>query len=184
MDCSSSLPQTNLRAKHLLFFATLLFTFGTAFKPNRAPSTAVATFSKSEAQQLRQDIAGYAQNFVGIHYVHAGGAPRKGFDCSGFTAYILDEFAVKVSPASSAQSKEGVKIGLNEVQAGDLVFFGRHGRTQHVALVVERKDDGGIVVCHATSSKGIMVEDIMQSAYWRRKLMFARDVITPRTLSE
>jgi NlpC/P60 family len=127
--------------------------------------------------QLREWISGYAQNFTGIHYHYAGRSPRTGFDCSGFTSYILQEFDVKVSAASSAQSKQGAQISLDDILPGDLVFFGGKGRIQHVAMVVECSAEG-IICVHSTSSRGVVVENISTSKYWRPKILFARDVIT------
>lgn len=133
--------------------------------------------------QLREFIAGYAQNFVGIEYVHGGGATATGFDCSGFTSFALGEFGVQVSASSSAQAGQGEVVSLDAVLPGDLVFFGRRGRVTHVALVVRRSEEG-IICVHSTCSKGIVVENISTSKYWRPKIMFARDVITRQALEK
>lgn len=126
---------------------------------------------------LRYDISHYAQNFVGIHYHYAGVAPRTGFDCSGFTHYILKEFDVKVSAGSSTQATQGIKIALEDVQPGDLVFFARKNRVSHVAMVVDRSQEG-ITVVHSTNSRGVVVENISTSKYWKNKILYARDVIS------
>ena len=133
--------------------------------------------------QLREFIAGYAQNFVGIDYRHGGGASATGFDCSGFTSFALREFGISVSAASSAQAAQGEAVSLDAVLPGDLIFFGRRGRVSHVALVVRRTEEG-IFCVHSTSSRGIMVENITASAYWRPKIMFARDVITQQAVEK
>jgi NlpC/P60 family len=129
--------------------------------------------------QLREWITGYAQNFTGIHYHYAGRSPRTGFDCSGFTSYIMKEYDIKVSSSSSTQSTQGAKISLDEVLPGDLVFFGskKSGRIQHVAMVVECSAEG-IICVHSTCSRGVVVENISTSKYWKPKILFARDVIT------
>lgn len=127
--------------------------------------------------QLRCDVTGYAQNFLGLRYRSAGHSPKTGFDCSGFTNYILDEFGVKVSTSSTTQSRQGLKVPLSDVLPGDLVFFGGRGRIQHVAMVVEKTAEG-IFVVHSTCSRGIVVENISTSKYWKPKILFARDVIT------
>lgn len=136
-----------------------------------------------EICQRREFISGWAQNFVGIKYRRAGTSPRTGFDCSGFTSYIMKEFDVKVSPCSSAQSQQGQKISLDEAQTGDLLFFGRRGHIQHVAIIVEKTSEGFVCV-HSTSSRGVVVENVSQSDYWRSRIMFARDAITPAVLGE
>ncbi len=162
-----------------VFFA--LFCGLSAFKFNSKP---VAPAEKmAEIQQLREYVAGYAQNFTGLKYRRAGQSPRTGFDCSGFTSYILKEFGVNVSASSATQSQQGIQISLDAAQTGDLLFFGRRGHIQHVALIVEKTDEGFVCV-HSTSSRGIVVENVSQSDYWKSRLLFARDVILPAKLSE
>lgn len=145
-----------------------LFLFGSAFRPIRAVS--------AEMLQLREEIVDYAQQFVGIRYRYAGVSPTTGFDCSGFTSYILKKFDAKVSSSSAMQSIQGIKVPLSDVMPGDLLFFGRRGRIQHVAMVVEQGPDG-IVCVHSTCSRGIVVENVNTSAYWRPRILFARDVL-------
>ncbi|MBK6929906.1 MAG: C40 family peptidase [Saprospirales bacterium] len=120
----------------------------------------------------------YGLQLEGASYKYAGADPRAGFDCSGFTSYVLKQFGVPVSPASSAQAAEGVPVSLNAVQPGDLIVFGKNKRNiQHVAMVVERSNKG-IVVVHSTTSRGVIRENISTSAYWKPLILFARDVIS------
>lgn len=134
-----------------------------------------------EMQQLREQMVGFAQQYVGIHYRYAGISPATGFDCSGFTSFILKKFDAKISSSSFMQSLQGIKVPLSDVMPGDLVFFGRRGHIQHVAMVVERSPDG-IVCVHSTCSRGIIVENVSTSSYWRPRIMFARDVLGSNVL--
>lgn len=175
-DSSSRLQDQITRA----LYPTLLFILiaSSSFKSiGRRPTDRAEDV---EGMQLRCDITGYAQNFLGLHYRYAGVSPKTGFDCSGFTSYILKEFNLKVSSCSSSQSRQGERISLDEVLPGDLVFFGRRGRIQHVAMVVEKTPEG-IMCVHSTCSRGIIVENISTSKYWKPKILFARDVITSQT---
>jgi cell wall-associated NlpC family hydrolase len=156
-------------------FLTLFFLTGSSFSIVSGPASRA---ENEDIMQLRSDITGYAQNFLGLRYRHGGTTPeRGGFDCSGFTSYILKEFDVKVSSSSRTQSVQGAKIPLDAVLPGDLIFFGRKGGVHHVAMVVENSDEG-IVCVHSTCSRGVIVENISTSAYWKPKIMFARDVIS------
>lgn len=141
-------------------------------KPVTSPGAPV----NSASMQLRNRITGYAQKYIGASYKYAGTSPSTGFDCSGFTSYVLKEFKVKVSSASAEQSKQGAKVSLERVRPGDLVFFGDESHIQHVAMVVERKK-GNIICVHSTTSRGVIVENVSTSAYWKPKILFARDVI-------
>lgn len=155
----------------------LAFFFSTAALNSPINAPARSTSSLDEVMQLRTYITGYAQNFLGLRYRYAGRSPMTGFDCSGFTSYILGEFAVKVSASSATQSKQGKKIAFSNVQPGDLLFFGRRGAIQHVAMVVENTEEG-IYAVHSTCTRGIIVENINKSSYWKPRLLYARDVIS------
>ncbi len=135
----------------------------------------------AEVYQLRERVTGYAQQFKGIRYRYAGRSPQTGFDCSGFTSFILKEFDVKVSSCSATQSHQGDRIPLDKVKPGDLVFFGRGSHIQHVAMVVERTEEGVFCV-HSTSSRGVVVDNILKSSYWKPRILFARDVITQQSM--
>ncbi|MBV6442897.1 MAG: hypothetical protein DYG98_19575 [Haliscomenobacteraceae bacterium CHB4] len=178
---SDSLPSSCPKRLLSLFFAYSLIFFTLPAFGHNDPHLPRAV--SEPMMQLREFIAGYAQNFVGIEYRHGGGASATGFDCSGFTSFALREFGVSVSAASSAQARQGEEISLDAVLPGDLIFFGRRGRVTHVALVVRRTEEG-IFCVHSTSSRGIVVENISTSRYWRPKILFARDVITQQAMEK
>ncbi len=156
-------------SRFLLFpIAVFLLLTGSAYRPVRALS--------AEMVQLREEMTGLAQQFVGIRYRYAGISPATGFDCSGFTSFILKKFDVTVSCGSATQSLQGTKVPLSDVMPGDLLFFGRKGRIQHVGMVVENTPNG-IICIHSTCSRGVVVENVSTSSYWRPRILFARDVL-------
>lgn len=137
-----------------------------------------AVFDSLNAPDIRLKAIAEAKKHLGLRYVYAGASPR-GFDCSGFTSYVLGQQGVGVSRSSSFQSQQGAKIPLEKAQTGDLIFFSKHGkggRVTHVAMVVDNKEDG-IYVIHSTR-RGIVVDNLMKSSYWRPKILYAKDVIT------
>lgn len=180
MDCTLRLNQ--LQRLVLLIPVALISLVCSAFKIGSGGGSEARSrrLTRAEMPEIRCDITGYAQNFVGLRYRYAGTSPRTGFDCSGFTSYIMKEFDVKVSSSSAMQSRQGVKVDLKEVQPGDLIFFSRNkGRSiQHVAMVVERTE-AGIFCVHSTNSRGVVVENISTSKYWKPRILFARDVLSP-----
>lgn len=129
--------------------------------------------------QLRTNVTGWAQNYVGTKYRYATSDPRKGFDCSGFTSYIMREYGIRISPGSSTQATQGKKVILQNAQPGDLVFFGRKKRISHVALIISN-NNGELTVVHSTNTRGVIVENINESDYWRKRVLFTRDVISNR----
>lgn len=163
-----------------LFLLPLLFVVGcdllkprtTSHKPAPPPP------SSNSSASLRRNVVSYGQKFVGTQYRYAGTDPKTGFDCSGFTSFVLKEFNVKVSPASAKQATEGRPVSLDRAQPGDLIFFGENAKNiQHVALLVKRSSDG-LTCVHSTTSRGVIVENVSKSSYWKPKILFARDVIT------
>ena len=133
--------------------------------------------SKVDATMVkRKNLTKYGEKYVGTKYKYAGKDP-KGFDCSGFTSYVMKSEGIAVSSSSKMQATEGKAVPLNKVKPGDLIFFGKAGKVSHVAMVVSNTSDG-ISVVHSTSSKGVMVQNVTKSTYWKPKIMFARDVIS------
>lgn len=146
--------------------------------PKKSKTGKPESTSSSSSTQLRKRITDYAQKYVGSNYQYAGTSPSTGFDCSGFTSYVMKEFKIKISPASSAQATEGHSVALDRVQPGDLIFFGESSkRISHVAMVVKRSK-AGIVCVHSTTSRGVIVENVSTSTYWKPKILFARDVVS------
>lgn len=114
-----------------------------------------------------QEIVDYARKYIGTPYKYAGKDPR-GFDCSGFTSYVFKAFHKQLAATAEGQSRQIKEISRDNVQAGDLVFFKRPGSRKvfHVSLVVSNGREG-IVVIHSTTSRGVIVENISQSSYWK-----------------
>lgn len=159
----------------LLFFAISALAFA-CFPAKTTPKSVI--FTEATASPFRKKVVDYGKKLVGTSYKYAGQSPKTGFDCSGFTSYVLKQFGVMASPASSAQATEGRKVALDQVLPGDLIFFGQNKRRiSHVALVVKRGPEG-ITCVHSTTSRGVVVENVTQSAYWKPIILFARDVIS------
>ncbi len=126
---------------------------------------------------LRQGVVDYAQQFVGTGYKAAGKKPD-GFDCSGFTGYVMGHFGIKLSASSKYQEGDGKMIPVEEVLPGDLMFFRRDKSSTvfHVAIVISNDQDGLFVV-HSTSGRGVVVDNIKKSSYWSGKYATACRVI-------
>lgn len=93
-------------------------------------------------------VVSYAKQFVGNRYVYGGTSLTNGTDCSGFTMGVYAKFGVGLPHSSRAQANCGTRVGLNEVQPGDLIFYSNGGGINHVALYI-----GGGQVVHASSPK-------------------------------
>jgi len=133
-----------------------------------------------EAPTLRQQIASTAIQYRGIPYQSAGKTPETGFDCSGFTSYVMQQYNIRLSPSTRTQYEQGKVKSIEDAQPGDLIFFRQRPKDpiSHVALVVYR-DAFTLRVVHSTSSRGVIEEDLMQSGYWKPKIDIVRDVLNP-----
>ena len=167
-------------ATSLIILAILLVTY-TGCQRAIAAHHSIYPSRSSAAVSVRSQLVDRASQTLGAAYTYGGTSPRQGFDCSGFTQYILQSARVSLPHQSAAQARTGTKIRPAEAQPGDLVYFARGGRIFHVALVV-RNDAQGMEVIHSTSSRGVIRENITRSSYWQPKLAGARDVLTGRQL--
>ncbi len=111
-----------------------------------------------ESALERKEVVDYALQFVGGRYVYGGVNPSTGVDCSGFTRYVLKKTAdVELDHSARSQSGEGKIISYDQARPGDLVFYGKNGSINHVALYM---GDGKVV--HASTEKtGIIVTNVM-----------------------
>ena len=67
-------------------------------------------------------VVGIAMHYLGVPYVWGGSTPR-GFDCSGFVAYVFAQIGVSLPHSSYAMFGMGTPISIGDLQPGDLVFF-------------------------------------------------------------
>ncbi len=95
-------------------------------------------------EELIGEIIEFAKLYIGVPYVYGGSTPR-GFDCSGYVRFVMDNFGIPLTRTSSSMSEEGEEIRLSEVQPGDLLFFKGRNRNStqvgHVAMVIEVEND-------------------------------------------
>jgi cell wall-associated NlpC family hydrolase len=112
------------------------------------------------------DVASYAIQFSGSRYVYGGSGPR-GFDCSGLTSFVYGKFGVRLPHSAAAQysTAYGAAISsMDNLKAGDLVFFARtggHRGISHVALYL----GGGRIVHAMTPRYGVQVSNVYDD-YW------------------
>lgn len=131
----------------------------------RNPLSRVPPVSKTHA--LKADsILAFAQTFLGTPYRAAGISPKTGFDCSGYTMFVFQQFGVKIPHSSVEQMKEGVEIDLCAAQKGDIVIFtgtNKYDRYPgHVGIVL--KNDTCIVsFIHSSSNGGVKISTVERS---------------------
>ncbi len=116
---------------------------------------------KSKGQKIVRE----AKKHVGDNYEYGGTAPG-GFDCSGFTYYVVKKSLGRdISPSLQAQLSVGKSVGTGKRRKGDLIFFSLEGGRQvtHVAIVLNKDR-----VVHAMNpSLGVKISDINSDYYMK-----------------
>lgn len=131
----------------------------------------------AETSVKRAALIREAKKYRGIPYKYGGKKPQNGFDCSGFSTFVLNRGGFDIQGSSSQLAKKGNLRAESKITAGDLAFFGSNGKVSHVAIVLSR-NDREFKVIHSTSSKGVIISDLKKSKYWRQKYLYTRDVIS------
>lgn len=137
---------------------------------------------KLSTSDIRLRLKLYASDFLGTRYKYSGTTP-KGFDCSGFMHFIFKEYGLDISGSSASLGHKGMRVPILSAQPGDLLFFGVKGKIHHVGMVIKNVDDQ-LLMIHSSSSRGVVIENVWDSAYWRKRLLFAKDILSGSIFAE
>ncbi|WP_427814948.1 NlpC/P60 family protein (plasmid) [Enterococcus sp. 22-H-5-01] len=119
----------------------------TSGKPS-IPSHATTNRTRVSTSK-RSKIIELARGRIGIPYVYGGRDWEKGMDCSGLTMLTYQKAGITLPATSETQSTAVKKVGKDEVQKGDLVFWGPAGQSHHMAIysgdnkVIQEPEPGG-----------------------------------------
>lgn len=114
-----------------------------------------------DVEQMQHDaqvgtLLNEALSYEGTPYVYGGTTPG-GFDCSGFVQYCFRTALGQELPRTSgAQAAVGVAVPLDELQPGDLVFWGSGAGAYHVGIAV----DANSYIHAAGSGQGVVVDTL------------------------
>lgn len=112
-----------------------------------------------------------ARRFTGVTYTW-GGVSSFGFDCSGFTQMLMRQRGVNMPRNAAQQAEWGnlAAIDLENIEPGDLLFFGRHEtKINHTGMFL-----GCRQFIHATAHchPGVQISDLAESP-WAATLVAA-----------
>lgn len=115
------------------------------------------------------EIINTAKSFLGTPYQWGGTSPS-GFDCSGFTQYVLAQNGKSIPRTSQEQFASGQAVDKSNLQAGDLVFYNWSGGTEatHVGIY-----EGNGKMIHAPHS-GDVVKEVDFNSYGQNAYLGAR----------
>jgi peptidoglycan endopeptidase LytE len=92
-----------------------------------------------------------AKSFMGAPYKY-GGTTVRGLDCSAYVKKIYDIFDIQLPRTAREQARVGLKIGKEELNIGDLVFFKTKRYVKYPTHVGIYIGDGNFI--HSSSGYG------------------------------
>ena len=123
---------------------------------NQLREEAEAQQAANQAAETRQNLVNYALQFVGGPDRAGGNDPRTGVDCSGFVKFVMQNGAgIGMNRSSATQATQGKAISANQMQPGDLIFYGSGSHINHVAMYI----GNGQIVHASTYKTGIKISN-------------------------
>ncbi|WP_278898111.1 C40 family peptidase [Lactobacillus gallinarum] len=106
-------------------------------------------------------IVTLAEAQLGKSYVW-GGTGANGFDCSGLTSYVYSKaVGVNIGRTTYDQVKQGSTVSMNNLQPGDLLFWGSASAPYHVGIYVGNNQ----YIHAATPGQGVIKQTLSSYFY-------------------
>lgn len=122
-------------------------------------STERASLSTSSASAPQggnvSTVISFLKAQVGKSYVLGATGPSA-YDCSGLTGAAFKQVGVDLPRTSQPQSTAGTPVSLDNLQPGDLLYWGSAGNAYHVGVYV----GGGKFIGAQNSSTGVVERDM------------------------
>jgi cell wall-associated NlpC family hydrolase len=119
-----------------------------------------------------------AQKWLGTPYSFGAGDAKgptvgktgKGFDCSGFIKYLYaKDYGIDLPHLASAQASMGVPVKQEDLQPGDVVFFGQKGKEHHEGLYL-----GNGQFIHAPHTGDVVKISSLSDSYYQKNFAGGR----------
>ena len=131
------------------------------------------------------EVINYAKSWLnkGITYKMGGTNLTTGgwLDCSSYVQQVFKKYGVSLPRTTWEQVSNGKKIGINDLQPGDLVFFNTYSDSywnrkgnysSHVGIYL-----GNNQFINCMSSGGIKIQTLKGNGYWDKIFTQARRVL-------
>ncbi len=126
--------------------------------------------TESSASSSGSAIVDTAKSYLGVRYVYGGASPS-GFDCSGFTMYVYQQYGYSLPHSATSQWQSGLGTqvwSIGALQPGDLVFFNDPSRNagkacSHAGIYI---GNGQFVHASSSRSQGVIISDLTSGYYY------------------
>lgn len=130
----------------------------------RAPDPDQLVIAQGDGSPVLQSAA----EFLGRPYRF--GSEGGSFDCSGFVRTVFAKIGIDLPHSAREQFSLGERVGRDELEPGDLVFFQTSRRSaSHVGIYV-----GDDKFVHAATRGGQVQVDSLDESYYARRYLGAR----------
>lgn len=120
---------------------------------NTVVTESPSTYVPEVNTEVANSLVNFATQFVGYPYRSGGTDLYSGVDCSGFSMKVFEQFGYSLPHSAASQANYGSYVSLDNLQPGDLIFYGYSGYISHVAIYI----GNGQIVHAATSDTGIKI---------------------------
>ncbi|MEE1803738.1 C40 family peptidase [Streptomyces sp. NPDC101062] len=105
----------------------------------------------SQATGSAASVVAFAQAQVGDAYIMGSTGPNA-WDCSGLVQAAFSQIGVDLPRVSQDQSVAGTQVSLDNLQPGDILYWGGAGSAYHTAIYI----GGGEFIGAQNPSKGVV----------------------------
>lgn len=120
--------------------------------------------ANAQTLSFNQRASTYVETFVGrVPYTYGGSSPSSGFDCSGLTQYVYDQFGESIPRTADAQFQDFRRESERAAWGGDLVFFHVDSDPNSYVYHVAIYEGGNQIVSATDPSQGIAWQAIWSS---------------------
>lgn len=139
--------------------------------PNQSAAARLSPALSGEGRRLVEE----ASKYLGKPYVWGGHSPATGFDCTGFTWYVMKQLGRNLAQHDlEGQMRSGQRVARNELQPGDFVFFQNTYRPGLSHVGIYAGDDRFI---HAASERLGVIVSSLGDPYWSSRYIGATRVL-------
>jgi probable lipoprotein NlpC len=128
------------------------------------------TFEKRDF--FAEKLISQSKVYIGTPY-GSGGTTSNSMDCSGFIYRTFLDLNQNIPRVAYQQAAAFDEVGREKLKAGDLLYFVvASNKIDHTGLVVEVKGPKEINFIHASTMKGVRIDNLY-SNYWMPKFVKA-----------